>query len=63
MLLKDQVAFITGAGRGIGKAVALRFAAEGASLILCARTGSQLAETAEAVRQRGRPCVSGGSWT
>lgn len=37
---------ITGAGRGIGRAIALRFAAEGAQLVLTARTASEL----EAVR-------------
>jgi 3-oxoacyl-[acyl-carrier protein] reductase len=34
LLLKDKVAIITGAGRGLGKAFALRFAAEGAKLLL-----------------------------
>ncbi len=37
MLLKDKVAIVTGASRGIGWAIARRFAEEGASIMLCAR--------------------------
>ena len=39
--LSNKIAFITGASRGIGKAIALRFAAEGAAVVVCAsRLGS-----------------------
>jgi len=34
MVLKDKIAIITGAGRGLGRAFALRFAEEGAKLLL-----------------------------
>ena len=58
MLLKDKIALITGAGRGIGKAISLRFAEEGASLILCARTAAPLQEAAGAIRRMGRHCLA-----
>jgi len=40
--LKNKVAIVTGAGRGIGQAVALAFARHGAKLVLAARTTSEL---------------------
>lgn len=44
MELKDQVVVITGASKGLGKAIALKFAKEGASLAICARNEEKLME-------------------
>jgi NAD(P)-dependent dehydrogenase (short-subunit alcohol dehydrogenase family) len=53
MSLKGQVAVVTGAGRGIGKAIALALAARGAALGLIARTDAELKETAREIAHGG----------
>ena len=51
--LEGRVALITGASRGIGAAVAKRFTAEGAHVILTARTVGGLEEVDDAIRKAG----------
>ena len=46
MQLKDKVAIITGSGRGIGRAIAIAYAAEGARVVIAARNTTQLDEVA-----------------
>jgi 3-oxoacyl-[acyl-carrier protein] reductase len=52
-VLKDKVAIITGAGRGLGKEFALRFALEGAKLLLPDIILERSEETAKAIKAKG----------
>ena len=51
MKLSNKVAIITGAGRGIGRAIAIAYAKEGARVSLVARTVSELEETAQLIKE------------
>lgn len=52
--LDNQVAVVTGAGRGIGRAIALKFAAEGADIVCVSRTAENSEKVANEVRALGR---------
>jgi len=56
--LKNQVAIVTGSGRGIGKAIALTYAREGADVVAVARTKSEIEELTEEIRSMGRKALA-----
>src|SRR5258708_23007116 len=53
MSLKDKVAVVTGGNRGIGKAIALKLAQQGASVAICGTNEETLKETASEIEKAG----------
>jgi len=56
--LGNKVAIVTGAGRGIGKAIALGLVDAGADVVVCARTATDIEATAEEVKAKGRKALA-----
>jgi len=52
--LENQIAVVTGAGRGIGRAIALKFASEGADVVCVSRTAENSEKVANEIRALGR---------
>jgi NAD(P)-dependent dehydrogenase (short-subunit alcohol dehydrogenase family) len=57
-VLADRVSIVTGAGRGIGRAVSLALARAGSSVVLAARTEDQLGQVRAEVEQQGGTAIT-----
>lgn len=58
MLLEGKIALITGAGRGIGRGIALAFAQQGCDIAAVARTADEVNATVDAVKRTGRRALA-----
>lgn len=56
--LRGQVAIVTGASRGIGRATAIRLAADGSDVVLSGRDGAELAQVRDEIAQQGGSAVA-----
>src|SRR5256885_4097992 len=56
--LEGETAIVTGAGRGIGRAVALVFAQAGATVVLASRTEASVLQTAAEIAEQGGKAIA-----
>ena len=56
--LEGQIAIVTGAGRGIGREIAMLFAQEGADVVVAARTDSEIKKVADEIRALGKTSLA-----
>ena len=56
--LKDDVAVVTGAGKGIGKGIAIALAEAGSNVVLASRTESDLLEVQKEIKNLGRESIA-----
>ncbi len=56
--LEGKVALVTGAGRNLGKEIALSFAEAGADVVVTSRTASEIEKTAEEIKGKGRKALA-----
>lgn len=57
--LAGKTVVVTGAGRGIGRAIAIMFAKQGADLAICARSKDEINEVGDTIKALGARCVIG----
>ncbi len=58
MELKNKTALVTGGGRGIGEAIAIAFARQGADVVVAARTGNEIENTVKKIEETGRKGIA-----